>query len=156
MKTITDSNGKEYKVTESGTCYNIDTPDNLIDVLERIRYRGQRIKLCYGDQKTGKNWNEENDIIGTLGRSTGSIKIPLLIATSRSRGGGGILDNCILKITEARTGAILYQHPLYVPPVIDIVPSDLPEYQYNTMVNGHLHGRHKSMKSAKICKSKLI
>jgi hypothetical protein len=155
MKTITDSTEKIYKVTESNTSYHNETPDDLINVLERIRYRGQRVKFCYGDTNTGKSWNEENNIIGTIGRSTGTIKIPLLIATSRSHGGGSILTNCILKITETGTGVVLYQHPKFQQTVIKIVPSDLPEYQFNTMVNGSLYGHHHSLRSAQICMTKL-
>lgn len=155
MKTTTDAAGKVYKVTESGTCYSEETPDELINVLDRIG-REQRVKLCYGDQKTGENWHEEMDIIGRIGRSTGRIKIPLLLATNRSWGGLAIHTDCILKITETQTKVVLYQHPLYRQPEINIVPSDLPPYMYNTIVDGELHGRHRSLKSAQICKSKLL
>jgi len=63
MKTIKSANGKEYKVTESNTYYHSDTPENVINVLEKCRYQGIRIKLCYGDPQTGKNWHEENELI---------------------------------------------------------------------------------------------
>jgi hypothetical protein len=49
--------------------------------------------------------------MGTIGRSTGTIKIPLLINNSRSFGGPGLLDDCIIKITVDKK--TVYSHPLY-------------------------------------------
>ena len=69
--------------------------------------------LDYGDTETGQSWRETFDIRGSIGRSTGSIKIPLLIKTSRSLGGGAVLDHCLVKITDANTKKILYIHPNY-------------------------------------------
>ena len=51
MNTLTTVNGKSYKVTESNTYYYENTPDKVIDILERARYRGDRIQLFYGDIK---------------------------------------------------------------------------------------------------------
>jgi len=152
MKTQT-VNDKTYKVSESGTFYHETTPDEVINALELIRDRGIRVKLCYGDVKMGRQWMEEYDIIGTIGRSCGTVKIPLIISNERSHGGPGILDHCILKITGTKDKRIYYKSEKYAPPVIDIVASDLPEYQFNTLVNGNLHGRHKTLRSAQRCKS---
>lgn len=150
MKTVKDSKGKEYKQTESGTCYHIDTPEQVINILENAlsSHRERRLKFHYGDAKTGRDWNEEHGTTGYIGRSTGSIKIPLLIATSRSSGGGGILDHCILKISDTKTKKVLYVHPLYKKPVVEIIPSDMTEYSYNTIINGELYGRHRTLKDA--------
>ena len=41
----------------------------------------------------------------------GPIKIPILLAGSRSTGGGGILSACIVKITSG--GRVLYKHENY-------------------------------------------
>ncbi|MEI7792803.1 MAG: hypothetical protein WCI57_04940 [Candidatus Berkelbacteria bacterium] len=149
-------NGKNYQVTEAGVFYNEKTYQHVINAMEKARYRGARVKFAWGDPNTGKSWDEENDIIGTIGLSTGKVKMSLLIATKRSFGGGAISDDCIVKMTDTKTGEILYQHPKYEAPVIDIIPSDMAEYKFNTIVNGKLYGRHKSLRSAKILKSKLI
>jgi hypothetical protein len=157
MKTQTDSKGRVYKLAKSETAYDIDTPDEIIDILEwaRISDREQRLKFNFGDVKTGKSWNEEHDTTGYIGRSNGSIKIPLLIPRKDSSGGGGLLTGCILKITDTKSKRVLYVHPLYKKSVVEIVPSDMDGYKFNTVVNGELYGRHKSMKSAQICKSKI-
>ena len=86
---------KQYKVVD-GTSYDIRTSDKVIELLETCRIRGIQIRVFYGSE--GRCWNEENDIIGTIGRSTGENKIPLLINNSRSMGGGALLDHCIVRI----------------------------------------------------------
>ena len=98
----------DYRVV-NGTSYHRETSNEVITALERARATGSRIRIFYGDVKTGRSWNEENDVVGTLGRSTGTIKVPLLIASSRSSGGGALLDHAIVAIL---TGVgYLYQHP---------------------------------------------
>lgn len=92
---IAEIEGKQYKI-KNGTYYHADTDDKVIQWLETSRERKQRIRIFYG--KDGKAWNEEFDIIGHVGRSTGAIKIPLLIHNSRSMGGGAILDDRIVRI----------------------------------------------------------
>lgn len=112
MKTtiqIVEISGKKYKVS-NGTFYHEDTDNQVIEVLERAREGCTRLLLDYGDTKTGKSWGEVNDIKGYVGRSTGSIKIPLLLYNTRSMGGGAILTDCILKITRSNDkNRILYQ-----------------------------------------------
>ena len=107
----------EYKII-NGTSYHIETPIEVVKVLEYARANDIRIILNYGNTKTGKSWNEEHDIkgyvgraTGYVGRSTGSNKIPLLIYSKRSFGGGSILSHCILSIHYAnkKDGGSLYQ-----------------------------------------------
>ena len=114
---------KEYKTVENGTAYGITTPQAVIDVLEKARYRGQRIRLFYGYQADGIDWCEENDTIGTLGRSSGDRKVNILLASSRSTGGGAILDECIVRISckyQRGAGIDLYRHPKYKVPEFTI------------------------------------
>jgi len=84
--------------TVNGTSYHAETSLDVVKWLETSREREQRIRLFYGNVETGICWNEEFYTIGHVGRSTGSQKIPLLIYNSRSIGGGGILDHCIIRI----------------------------------------------------------
>lgn len=94
----------------NGTYYHDETPDDLIQILETLRQNRTRVKIDYGDTKTGKSWGEVNDICGRIGRSTGTQKIPLLVYNRRSLGGGALLDHCILSIQEtAKPHRILYQ-----------------------------------------------
>jgi hypothetical protein len=48
---------------------------------------------------------------GRKGRSMGPVKVPLLIANSRSMGGGAILDHCIVRLFV--DGREAYRHPKY-------------------------------------------
>lgn len=105
---------KLYQVTD-GTFYHGDTPEEVIDVLERARINGTRIVLDYGDVTTGKSWGEIHNIVGRIGRSMGPVKIPILLYNRRSLGGGAILDHCIVAIYTSRGKRLLYKHPTYTP-----------------------------------------
>jgi hypothetical protein len=48
--------------------------------LETDRKNQRKIRLFYGDTQTGQSWFDEHDVVGRIGRSTGSIKVPLLVA----------------------------------------------------------------------------
>ena len=108
----------EYKEIE-GTFFDIKTPEKVCQILNRcIKNRKTRIRVFYGDKETGRDWMEEYNTMGYIGRSTGRIKTPLLLITSRSLGGGALRDSCIVKITENKR--VLYQHPLYNTPVVKV------------------------------------
>ena len=102
-----------------GTHYHQETPTAIVDVLERVRNSGQRIRLHYGDTETGRDWGDVHDVTGRIGRSMGPVKVPILLYNARSMGGGAILDHCIVRIRPAGNdrgaGADLYRHPNYTP-----------------------------------------
>jgi len=95
---------------ESGTYYHAGTPHAIREILERSRCTGTRLRIWYGDKDTGKSWHDEYGMLGHVGRSGGRIQIPLLILTSRSIGGGALLDDSIVAIAD-RPGHFVYQHP---------------------------------------------
>ena len=106
---------KNYK-TVDGTSYDERTPNEVIRVLELARQSRQRLHNSLGETddqrgRLGQDWLDENGY-GYIGRSTGSIKIPLLIHNRRSLGGPGLLDHCIVSIRTSN-GRVLYQHPAY-------------------------------------------
>jgi len=101
-------------IIRNGTSYHDDTDLDAIRVLETARAARTRVRVHYGDTDTGRDWMDRYDVKGTIGRSTGRVKIPLLIANVRSRGGPGILDHCIVKITTTRKPKqVLFVHPSY-------------------------------------------
>ncbi len=99
---------ENYKI-RNGTYYKKETPESVIDILENCRLNNTRIVLDYGDTKTGRSWGEEYDIKGYIGRSSGEIKIPILVYNKACRGGGGILDNCIIGIKTTKGNKTLYK-----------------------------------------------
>jgi hypothetical protein len=109
MIEIKESHGQMFKVIY-GTFYNVNTPDKLIEVLERLRAWGERIVLDYGNIETGESWGETLGVTGTLFRTTGSVKMVGLAYNSRSSGGGIIFTDCILTIKSSRGKRILYDY----------------------------------------------
>lgn len=93
------------------TTYPKDTLEEVKKVLNHAIEERLRIRVWYG--KNGRSWNEENDIIGYIGSSTGTNKVPLLIHSARSFGGGALLVHCIIKIMDVKTKKVLYQHPKF-------------------------------------------
>ena len=139
----------------NGTSYHKDTSIEVIKVLELISRDNLRVKLHYGDTKTGVDWNDEYDVTGYIGRSTGSIKIPLLIHNKSSISGGGILDHCLIKIKLSKGGKVLYKSSNYQERTIEIVEGDMEDRPFNTTIDGKLYGRHTSKKSAERVKALL-
>lgn len=99
-----------------GIWFDETTPPRVMEIISS-NLNSKRFRFWYGDSDTGKSWNEENDICGTIGRSTGGKKIPLLIHNSGSTGGGTLLTACIVKIVDTKTKRVLYQHETFNQPV---------------------------------------
>jgi hypothetical protein len=141
---------ENYKII-NGTAYKSSTPEDVINWLETSRERRQRIRIFYGDTTTGRDWKEEHDVSGYIGRSTGNIKIPLMIHNRRSMGGAAILEHCIVRITTKDTyGKIktVYQHPNYHIGQITVEESDNPEYKFNVLFDSEIHARFKNREKA--------
>jgi len=81
--------------------FHKDTNQHLKRAIEFLEQSQERVRIFYGDTKTGVAWPEENDVLGRIGCSTGKNKIPLLIHNSRSTGGGPLLDSSIVAIKNA-------------------------------------------------------
>lgn len=122
------------------TAYDVRTPAKVIDVLENARLLKRRVKIYLGDAETGRDWLEEFDTTGTIGRSTGNYKVPLLIKTVRSHGGSSILTHCILKIKDVASGRVLYQADNYKEPRIEKL-NGLEPYPFLVKVNGIVHAQ---------------
>ena len=101
------------------TWYHSETPEKVRRVLEKARKDGAVLRIFIGDRKTGKDWCDEHDVIGRIGRSTGLLKAPLLLAHGEFAG-GIMLDSCILKIQSVPDGKVLYQDELYQEPNLKI------------------------------------
>lgn len=114
----------------NGTSYTADTPEGVINALESARASGTRIRIFYGDTETGKDWGEENHIIGTVGRSTGEHKVPLLINSTRSLKGPAISADDIVKIMIVADRRVVYHHPKYHIADMNIKKFFVPKDQY--------------------------
>ena len=151
---------KPYKII-NGTFYDERTPAEVIRVLESARLNRTRLHISLGETdnergKLGRDWLEEHDIIGYVGRSMGPIKVPLLLSNSRSIGGGAILDHCVVRIRTAAGGRILYQHPQYHHGSLEIrrkaAPVELPDGRVLTvdvLRDGDLHASFENIPQAR-------
>lgn len=99
-----------YDISSEGTAFHDETPQAVRVILESARKTGRRLRIEYGDQKSGRLWGDSYR--GRIGRSTGEIQVPLLILTKRSMGGEAILDHCIVRIsTTPGPPQVIYSHP---------------------------------------------
>lgn len=121
------------------------TQSGVVVLLNRLTESKQRIRLVYGNTTTGEDWLQEYDAVGSIGKSTGTNQIPLLISNSRSTGGGAILEDCILKVVDVKSKKVLYQHDKYIEPKFDIVPSIIG---YSVAVGGKVQANFKTIKQA--------
>jgi hypothetical protein len=101
------------------TYFEPGTDPKAAKALEICRRDGCKVRLILGDTSTGRCWLEEYDVIGRIGRSTGALKVPLLIEADEIYG-GAILTNCLLRIVEWNSGQDLYRHPAFRVPDLSI------------------------------------
>jgi hypothetical protein len=105
----------KYIEYNNGTSYHAKTAPAVIDAIENARLRGWRIRVHYGDTVTGVDWMDVYDVTGRVSRSMGPVKVPILLANSRSHGGSEMLTHCIVRIRHAskKNGGDIYRHPQY-------------------------------------------
>lgn len=105
------------------TFYSYDVPQAVRRVLDSAMAWNTRVRIWIGDTETGRSFNDEYDVIGTVARSTGVHRVPLLIPNSRSSGGPAILTSCIIRIDDVSARRTLYQHPNFSVEGMEVQPS---------------------------------
>ena len=130
------------------TYFDPGTHPEAAKVLEAARKRGRKLRLILGDTATGEPWLEEHDVVGRIGRSTGSLKIPLLIEADQ-RGGSAILCACILAVIDWDSGDILYRHAAYREADLGIRPSEAADLPWSVMRGEEVVARFQDI--AKAC-----
>lgn len=134
-----------------GFHFHPDTPDNVARAIVRAHQDRSRVRLFYGDTATGAAWPSEFDVMGTIGRSMGPVKVPLLIANRRSTGGGALLDHCIVAVIR-NDGAELYKHSRFAPGAWTTRRGEYPDTGapcFETLHNGDLYARSATEARAK-------
>ena len=107
--------------------------EKLWCVLSSLVNSGRRVRIWYGDTETGRSWNDEHEVTGTIGVSTGEISIPLLIKTLRSHGGSSLLIDCIIRIDDIKDKRTLYKHDSFHVEKLEVKTEVGLEYSYRVM-----------------------
>jgi len=155
---------KNYRL-QNGTSYDERTPDEVIRVLENARQSRTRLHISLGETEgpdQGKDWLEEFETHGYVGRSIGPVKVALLVANKRSLGGGSILTHCIVRIRTSSGGRVLYHHPKYHHGQLEIrkkaTPIRLPDRRVLTvdvLRDGTTHASFETVEKARRWASRL-
>lgn len=126
-----------------GTWFAPNTPVAVQKLINRLIHSGETVRIFHGDRKTGRSWMEENDVIGRVGRSTGTLKIPLLVS-EQDNYGGALLEDSIIRVIRCSDGKNLYRHPGFHVPPMQIVEKEHPQYAASVLVEGVVAARFKS------------
>lgn len=109
-----------YKVSVTGpkehhVYYAPETKDEVIGVLDRARIGRVRVRIFYGDPRTGRAWGSPPPGGSQCGliklERCGSLRIPYVNARKKCDG-GAMLERHIVKI-ETATGEELWKHKLF-------------------------------------------
>lgn len=120
-------------VGDEKTWFDARTPKKVQRILEDARKSNDKMRIFMGDTETGRDWMDEYDTIGRIGRSMGPMKSPLLVADGEY-GGPALLTHCIVRIINITTGEECYRHPKYHTPKME-----LSEAAHYDVVDGYTH-----------------
>lgn len=111
----------------SNTWFSLNTPTKVRRVLEAARESGDILRIFLGDPETGRDWCEENDVVGFVGRTGGIKKCLILLEPLKEYGdvcpagsGSMISTDHVLRIANVTTNEELYRHEKYELPQIVI------------------------------------
>jgi hypothetical protein len=132
----------------SQTYFEPGTDPKVKQLLERYRKSRTSVRLFFGDTETGRDWMSEYDVFGTIGRSCGPQKVPLLVSDG-DFGGGAILTSCVLRIIEVDSLKEVYVHPLYQAPNLSVHPDTKTRgYRFRVDRDDDVQARFRSLEQA--------
>jgi len=130
------------------TYFDPFTSPEVQRVLELYRHSRKPVRIFMGDTETGRDWMEENDVVGTIGRSSGSMKVPLLVPKGEN-GGCAILTACVLRIIDATTLKEVYVHPKYQAPDLSVQPdTSVRKYTFRVDRDDQVQARFRTREQA--------
>lgn len=87
--------------------------DCLMAVLSECYRQERRLRVWYGDRKTGESWFEDCETTGRIGRSCGNFRVPLILADSRSWYGGALSVGSLIRVDDIKARKTLWKVPNY-------------------------------------------
>lgn len=127
------------------TFFEFGTDPTVKKVIENLMHKDEMIRLMVGDPETGVDSCSEFEVVGFVGRSCGSMKVPL-ISEPGENFGGPISTSRVLRILRVRDGKELYRHPKYQTPNVSVKPEIYEKdrsYTWAGFHNGELVARFK-------------
>ena len=110
--------------------------EGLMKVLKKYENYPRRVRIWYGDRQTGESWNDEYDVTGTIGRTNGQIKIPIILNNKRSLGGPALLVGSIIRVDDIEGKKTLWKvSGFHVSPMEIILFPEQKDYPYAVMQN---------------------
>lgn len=109
----------------NSTYFEPGTDPKVQKLLESYRRSGNLVRLFCGDPETGRDWMNEWDMVGRIGRSGGTMKVPLMISLEEDSdgfGGGAICTANVLRMMDVGSGKEVYRSERYQAPQIDVLP----------------------------------
>lgn len=110
--------------------FHRETCAQVRQALSDIQGSGQKVRLFYGDPKSGKAWPEVTEVFGRVGAD--EEQAPAFIDQ-----GGQIRDDSIVGIL-GRAGKWLYRHPQLDLGTWEIIPSPDDDYLDAVTYNGEV------------------
>lgn len=152
-----DDPARLYRVA-NGVCYNILTPDEVINVLEQVRGLSTRVKLFYGYTQhppIGCDWVRDDAVTeGFICRSNNAVlSVPLILADKKAQRGYFVHSESVVKILNMRTDEVLYQHPKYHHPKVEIrkISQQIhPESTHGIFIDGEMRYHFMKHRHAKL------
>jgi hypothetical protein len=129
------------------TYFQPGTDPKVAKALERCRRTCRKVRLMLGNLETGVPWLEEYDVVGTIGRSSGPLREPLLVEENDSFG-LPVLAHCALALIDWQTGKFLYRHPAYRVPNLTIQRQDDPKRPWEVLHDDQVVARFKNIGKA--------
>ena len=119
---------------DTRTWFESNTPRKVRTIIENYRESRQFIRVFYGDPETGRDWMEEFGTTGIIGRSTGAMKVPLLLANNDDDGSSAMLVNNIVRLVDVASGLELYSVKNYH--LLDLTIADSGSWDDPTCTHG--------------------
>ena len=146
------STPRTYHVSREGTAFAPGTPVAVALALDALRSTRTTVRVFLGDQDTGAAWPEENDVVGTIGRSMGPCKVPLLVPKGEDGGVALCTDHVVGLLAK---DGWRWRHPTLDVGVWEAVEAPFASddgrrrYKAETRHNGTLYGRHATLAGAR-------
>lgn len=125
-----------------GTYYHDTTLPAVVAALDNAIQTGASVRLVLGDRTTGRAWLEEWDVTGRVSRSMGPIKVPILLPSARSRSGGAILTDSIVRLFV--NGREVYKHPTFSQALLTTAYDVGQSYPATVLADNQVHARFKT------------